>query len=335
MPSMATTSEILRVLLLAGCLGCVGAARANLPAAAPMQGASAASQAEPLDEATKARLRQSAETMALFGKEVVVVLGHADASERDPRGLSLLRAKAVRLYLMQLGVPPTRVHYDAEGSERPLHPSPDDRNRRVQVEFVGGLPEPAASAPFSWMRLWLQDLRTGASPGQRDEFSGITPLAFLPRVEPALRPRFLAHLQLAAIAEGDDALLRQVRALPGAELAAQGPLPPALLGLAMGTDHAQLLLQEEASRIPVTDPRRRDLATALWCDARSGEQHRAAVLRVLGDGGALPLLPDALQARWVQCARGRGDDVRWLQRQGLRSLAGSPATLSASGPIAP
>ena len=66
------------------------------------------------------------------------VSGHADkVGEPDKNQvLSEQRAEAVKAYLVQAGVAPERISTLGYGDTRPLHPSPDVRNRRVEVEEV-------------------------------------------------------------------------------------------------------------------------------------------------------------------------------------------------------
>jgi OOP family OmpA-OmpF porin len=66
------------------------------------------------------------------------VSGHADkVGEPDKNQvLSEQRAEAVKAYLVQAGVATERISTVGYGDTRPLHPSPDVRNRRVEVEEV-------------------------------------------------------------------------------------------------------------------------------------------------------------------------------------------------------
>ncbi|MDO7852148.1 OmpA family protein [Hymenobacter convexus] len=66
------------------------------------------------------------------------VSGHADkVGEPDKNQvLSEQRAEAVKAYLVQAGIAAGRISTIGYGDTRPLHPSPDVRNRRVEVEEV-------------------------------------------------------------------------------------------------------------------------------------------------------------------------------------------------------
>jgi outer membrane protein OmpA-like peptidoglycan-associated protein len=66
------------------------------------------------------------------------VSGHADkVGEPDKNQvLSEQRAEAVKTYLVKAGIAPERIRTIGYGDSRPLHPSPDVRNRRVEVEEV-------------------------------------------------------------------------------------------------------------------------------------------------------------------------------------------------------
>jgi OOP family OmpA-OmpF porin len=68
----------------------------------------------------------------------VRVSGHADRVGEPEKNqvLSEQRAEAVKGYLVRAGVAPERISTIGYGDKRPLHPSPDARNRRVEVEEV-------------------------------------------------------------------------------------------------------------------------------------------------------------------------------------------------------
>jgi len=78
----------------------------------------------------------------------VLVVGHADARERNPEVLGRARAEAVKTYLMrERGVEEARITARSAGSSRALETAPTSvarlRNSRVEVIF---LPE-GATAP--------------------------------------------------------------------------------------------------------------------------------------------------------------------------------------------
>jgi outer membrane protein OmpA-like peptidoglycan-associated protein len=64
------------------------------------------------------------------------VLGHADRVGEPEKNLVLSeqRAEAVKAYLVKAGIAAERISTVGYGDTRPLHPSPDVRNRRVEVE---------------------------------------------------------------------------------------------------------------------------------------------------------------------------------------------------------
>lgn len=86
---------------------------------------------------------------------IVVVEGHADSRPvREPSrniftdnaDLSLLRARAVAAVLLKAGVPEAQVRVQGWGDTHPLAtndtPEGRERNRRVEVRLVPGLPAP-------------------------------------------------------------------------------------------------------------------------------------------------------------------------------------------------
>lgn len=64
------------------------------------------------------------------------IAGHTDRVGEPGKNqvLSEQRAEAVRAYLVKAGVPAARLETVGYGDSRPLYPSPDLRNRRVEVE---------------------------------------------------------------------------------------------------------------------------------------------------------------------------------------------------------
>ena len=66
------------------------------------------------------------------------IAGHADRIGEPDKNqvLSEQRAEAVRAFLVRAGVAPGHLRTVGYGDTRPLHPSPDARNRRVEVEQV-------------------------------------------------------------------------------------------------------------------------------------------------------------------------------------------------------
>ena len=66
------------------------------------------------------------------------VVGHTDRLGEPGKNqlLSEQRAAAVKDYLAKAGIAPERLTTIGYGDTRPLHPSPDARNRRVEVEAV-------------------------------------------------------------------------------------------------------------------------------------------------------------------------------------------------------
>jgi outer membrane protein OmpA-like peptidoglycan-associated protein len=66
------------------------------------------------------------------------IAGHADKIGEPDKNqlLSEQRAEAVKEFLVQAGVAAERLSTVGYGDTRPLYPSPDVRNRRVEVEEI-------------------------------------------------------------------------------------------------------------------------------------------------------------------------------------------------------
>jgi outer membrane protein OmpA-like peptidoglycan-associated protein len=91
--------------------------------------------AELLPESAPALDRLAADLQAAPALRLRIA-GHTDRLGEPGKNqvLSEQRAEAVKAYLVKAGVPATRLDTVGYGDTRPLHPSPDVRNRRVEVE---------------------------------------------------------------------------------------------------------------------------------------------------------------------------------------------------------
>jgi outer membrane protein OmpA-like peptidoglycan-associated protein len=91
--------------------------------------------AELLPEASPALDRLAADLLAAPALRLRIA-GHTDRLGEPGKNqvLSEQRAETVKAYLVKAGVPAARLETVGYGDTRPLHPSPDIRNRRVEVE---------------------------------------------------------------------------------------------------------------------------------------------------------------------------------------------------------
>ena len=101
-----------------------------------------------LNNVDKACLDDVASRLRQDPRSRVIVVGHADARERNPEVLGRTRAEAVKVYLMrERGVEESRISARSAGASRALETAPTStarlRNSRVEVIF---LPE-GATAP--------------------------------------------------------------------------------------------------------------------------------------------------------------------------------------------
>ena len=91
----------------------------------------------------QSKLSDLVEKMKTISVEVVIAVGHADATGSDAynQRLSMRRAEAVKKFLVGKGVEANRIYTEGKGESAPVA---DNRtregrakNRRVEVEVVG------------------------------------------------------------------------------------------------------------------------------------------------------------------------------------------------------
>lgn len=272
-----------------------------------------------LTQEARNTLRQVVDDLNQRDTEVIILVGHADASEPEAKALGLARAGAVEQHLWHLGVNPSRIYVESMGSTQPRDPGQPASNRRVELEGVS-LPSGAAPslAGLSLMKGWVADAASRKPHPADTDRTLPPPDEFLPQVEPALRPRFLRLMQLVAIKDQEDSRLAALRALDDGSQPDGDPLPPALYAQVFGTPYARAATRREADRIPAADPRRVALAQRLWCD--KDQYQKPAIERVrttLPAPDALQALPAAEQFAWVTCALHSADALLWLRQQGI------------------
>ena len=156
----------------AGCDGAIAAPKAAAPAPraaapAPRAAAPAARPAPPPAAATKvtyaadtffdfdksvlkadgkAKLDDLAGKVKAINLEVIIAVGHTDATGSDAynQKLSVKRADAVKAYLITKGIEKNRVYTEGKGEKQPVADNKTDagrsKNRRVEIEVVGTRP---------------------------------------------------------------------------------------------------------------------------------------------------------------------------------------------------
>ncbi len=152
-------------------------------------------QSAKLNPLAKTNLERMVTDGDVRGLEVVIAVGHAAKGERQPQDLSERRSMAVKFYLMQLGVPPTRIYLEGKGTSQPSDGGKVPHNRRAEIEFVGTYSVGASNAGNNSMILWSAGQDARSKDVQRDKWSDTTPLQFLPEIaDKRLRNKFLRKL---------------------------------------------------------------------------------------------------------------------------------------------
>jgi OmpA family/Ankyrin repeats (many copies) len=274
-----------------------------------------------LNAGAKAKLESMVTDGNVRYPDVFIAVGHATKGERQPQALSERRAMAVKFYLMQLGVPPTRIYLEGKGVSQFLNARQTSRSQRAEVEFVGTYSVTDSVAGNSLMVVWDAGSDPRSKDLQRDQWSDTTPLQFLPQVtDKRLRNRFLRKLQLVAIRNKDDGFLKTLWSLNGAgSIPADEYVSPALYANVFGTPYARQLLSGELARLPADDPTRLRFGQRLWCDGLRFGSLATVMPSVLPALTSIASTPPHEQFGWLYCAADRANeaDISWLIQLGV------------------
>jgi hypothetical protein len=274
-----------------------------------------------LNHVAKQQLENLVAKGDLVNPDFLAVFGHSARGETNGHVLSVRRALAVKFYLLQLGVPPARVFTEGKGSSQLMSDREQSANRRAEIEFVGIPVARAEIAGNSFINLW--DVSSGrvSLDAPEDQWSGVTPLRFLPQVaDKRLRNKFLRKLQPVAIRNKDDGYLRVLWSLKGAgSIPADEYVSPALYANVFGTPYARQLLSGELARLPADDPTRLRFGQRLWCDGLRFESLATVIQSVLPALTSIAQTPPNEQFGWLSCAADRANeaDILWLIQLGV------------------
>jgi OOP family OmpA-OmpF porin len=93
--------------------------------------------------AGKAKLDDLVAKIKGINLEVIIAVGHTDSVGSDAynQKLSVLRAEAVKAYLVSKGIEKNRVYTEGKGEKQPVASNVTSegraKNRRVEIEVVG------------------------------------------------------------------------------------------------------------------------------------------------------------------------------------------------------
>lgn len=272
----------------------------------------------------KEKLRRFADRVDQHQLQVVIVIGHASPTERDPQLLSERRAASAKFELIQLGVPPYRIYTEGKGDTQASYFASTGTAQQVEIEYVG-TPRPSGySSGFNALWTWHADLRMGkAKPSlgsPPSPWEGMTPLQFLPAIaDPALRMRFLDKYRMVAIHERDDALLSTIQGLRPAG-APPADAQTALMAFHLGSPAARSEFSSALDRLDVTEAGGRAFVERLWCGDRWRPDPHDANTQRMKIPQMLRALPALAQKRWTECAStgfGAAASLAFLKSNGV------------------
>ena len=259
--------------------------------------------------------------------EVVIAVGHADATERNPAKLSLARAAEIKRLLVEMGMQSERIHIEGKGARQPVSNAPKE-NRRVEIEAIGLVPRQFPQYKLTWRMLLPESVQYQIPKHlMAPERAAMPVIDFVQALDnPKLRLIFANALLNEGIWRQDDFLATQAHAERQIALAILQSNKDfwdtrenaALEAIVYGTPHAKHLMQSEFELIGPDDSRRYEVLKRLVCETRPYPELKLPAIQA---AGALLYPPEnfagkfagAVQHELLNCGFERVDGVfEWL-----------------------
>jgi OmpA family/Ankyrin repeats (many copies) len=202
--------------------------------------------------------------------EVLIVVGHADTNENTAQKLSEQRALTVVKYLMNFGVPPNRIYAEGKADKELIETGTQrEKNRRVEVEYVGLPAHNAPTVGFNLMQTWSK-IKADTSGDLVSKVIGEwAPLEYLARIEDTQARQVFAHkLALHSIFTHDESVLAVVASKLGKCDIGLIDLPnPYLLAMTWGSVDAQRMMKHCVPSDATDQAQREKMFRHAFCSA--------------------------------------------------------------------
>lgn len=227
---------------------------------------------------------------------------------RDDRWLEIgkARAAAVAKHLSELGVSPNLILLedkpaDESDDEERKYPGYNQHAAVMWVEIGGYHLEHIETAGFNHMLTWLSSPKEDTQGLPLSPWRDMTPLQVLSHInDDEQRVRFLAKLEVAAIYQKDDNLLRNARAVGGTRNFSNLPSPQDVAE-ALGTDYAKAVYGSDKT-LRIDDKASIAFASHLWCSSHFKALEKLDMVQRLPVPGLVKKMTPAEQHAFVYCA---------------------------------
>jgi ankyrin repeat protein len=259
----------------------------------------------------------------------VIIQGYADPGEQDPLALSGARAQAVKRYLVNNGIAPQIIHWEAKGvvptwfNDKRQTPSKQQRLNRVTfIELIPGV-TPTSEAYFGFASSldWFTPNPVGSSQVTSDpEWATVTPHSLAASISDVdLRHLFLQRVLLAAVTAAKSDVVAQLRVHLQDCATVDKPLPNLYLYATLAGDRAmQEALSSCRPSASKMDAEISRLVIGIYClprvSARSAEF--GGLPQWLESMADTETTPELSPSEWGACAERNPNVVKWFAMRG-------------------